>query len=643
MAPPLALFPILDPLALLVVFLSLPPPASCLVLLLHTFLGSLRAFANQTFLRLLNVPTPHTIMDTLLLQKVMAVGIFLFHAGVALLISYAFPVVQRLLRVVAHALVAAALMGESTVPTAIICSLMVYAAGMTAERFFNVSALGSDFSGLLHHPAYRSHITSYFSSHWDAHKVAAAIAQVSGFVLLALAVHTVSLAIAPVGNHVFLLKGYTRSLDQLATLAPDFPVARYRRRGGDTEGEVVLAASTSVVVPPSVAASTNWLSKSESQPAPLPSLTTLLLLSPVVCANFYNHSATNSTQPVWLTVALARAMLRHQDIYSGDSPHQWGLVGATAHTSHLMPLISAALAFVVYVGETSVGILLPRRTAESLLVKINGAMWYQVSEAAVAGGTAVIISGLTPLLQCDVELVDVDASGTGEHLATVIVSTVHKQTVVSQTSKPLVTLQESLRTTNDNLARERDRLRKTRKEIAKKLSVLKKEIEGLAGAPSGNAANDARSWRKLASLRATVSQIESESSELEKESSRVGEQEQEVSERHYAEKRGIEDELRVLKSVAATFDKEMAKLQAKLKSSETELAAVESKGEKLLAKIDKLVAEGDRITEEMEELKRKDIDNRKALRKERKAVRDRMLQQYVREIEEIKLRASAGA
>ncbi|ODQ81329.1 hypothetical protein BABINDRAFT_160688 [Babjeviella inositovora NRRL Y-12698] len=700
--PPAALLPshsLIDLIAFLVIFLCFPSPVSCIVLGLHALSASSRAVVARLFSRLLHKDSelfihPGDFLYIFHHYRLSAAFLFFTHLAIAFVLAYCFPVSLKVVHLFAHALAASTLAGSpkrNTFVNALLSSAVILALDQGYKYLCELLNIhfGMDFAphtSLLRSTSLR--ISAALPQHRDWYR-GHCLLYLTNVVRSALAVHTILLCISPLLKNIFLLQGYTKTLDQLASIAPDYPInkysASYKLRAGvsaEPAPPVDVEPQTTVVVhvSPKIASSHNVLSIARESPVasaellpaafpetaePLPA-SDLSLLGSVVSSNFYNYCMTSLSdakrkkdlkwvQPLWSLIATARAMYGCNDVYSGEIH--------TASDTALVPVydndafaafvstgyysdttLRNSRGFVNYIGETAVGFLLPGCVFDDgISVKVNGVMWYQVREATCRSDgvwdTLVLVSGLTPLSQYDIELYIYD---TEEVLSSNIVSTTHNTTTVSQSkmTSPLITLQESLITTNENLTREKTKVRKTRKEITKKVSVLKKEIETLRAGLDNNQTDatgsaDNRNWRKLVSLRANVSQVQDENKSIEEDVSRVIEEESEASERYLEEKRRFEAEIRTLRAFHKGFTDEVAQLERQAAAVSQDLASLDAKKEKFTAKAAKISADLQKILRDLEELKSKDISRRIDMRTARALRRDELIQEFVLEIKRL--------
>lgn len=365
-----------------------------------------------------------------------------------------------------------------------------------------------------------------------------------------------------------------------------------------------------------------------------------------------------SIQPLWALVATAKAMSLRKDIYSGEveiNKNDNSLILSDYvnkydeykfanfeedSTNFYNKRISI---FINYIGETLISFQLKNYNQGLIIIRVNGVIWYQVSTGEFNGEEYFIVGGLTPSSQYDIQFIIEDEDHLGDKkkylIDDLIVSTTDANGVAkSNTSKvlsPLITLQESLITTNDNLVKEKLKLKKTRKEISKKISSYKQDIEVLKGKISNSDKNDEKNWKKVLSLRTSVKQVEEDFSKIEKETSEIETKENEINEIYLIEKRKFETFSRNFTNFKSQFNEKLSVKRQTLNDLNSEIENTQAKKEKLINKLEKLKNDITNIDKELDDTYKSDLTKRLNLRNKRMEKRESLLNEFKKEIEKM--------
>ncbi|GME73449.1 unnamed protein product [[Candida] boidinii] len=204
----------------------------------------------------------------------------------------------------------------------------------------------------------------------------------------------------------------------------------------------------------------------------------------------------------------------------------------------------------------------------------------------------------------------------------------------SKPSSPLLTLQESLVTTNEAIVRERGKLKKLKNDWRKRSSTLKTEIDLLNKRTT--IGDESRNYKKVSSLRQAVSKSEEENSKIELDLQELYNKETEFDEKYLDEKRKYEKELRILTSFENEYNKKMDEFLNKIKSVENDKNQLLLKKEKLINKKSKILNDIERIKKEINELKSNEIkfrENNREIRSNTRTQKFKVLSTDINRIE----------
>ncbi|KAG7914693.1 hypothetical protein KL927_004362 [Ogataea polymorpha] len=323
-------------------------------------------------------------------------------------------------------------------------------------------------------------------------------------------------------------------------------------------------------------------------------------------------------QPIWAFVSAAKTMFGRPDLYSGEYYQQNALVTTNRDPDGwTRSLADSAQCFIWYTGETAVAFELRNVYIDQLLVMVNGIIWEQTALIGLEERELVIVSGLSPLSQYDVEFVNVNGKDERELLAVATVSTIHKHRILTESkhSSPLATLQESVVTTQAAIEREKMKLKKLKTDWRKRSAALKAEIESLNSRPTFT--DETRNYKKVESLRQAVAKSEREISKLSKEAEYLYTQQSEVDERYLDTKRAYDSEMRLLQAFENAHFENLETEKARIAALEAERAPLVQKKEKLMQKKERIANDVKRLELEIEQLKTAEV----RLRQEHRSIR----------------------
>ncbi|OWB62321.1 hypothetical protein B5S29_g3245 [[Candida] boidinii] len=364
-----------------------------------------------------------------------------------------------------------------------------------------------------------------------------------------------------------------------------------------------------------------------------------------------------SQQPIWSFFTAIKAMFTRQDLYSGEYYQYNALVTtrnspSTSNSTSSSPfasspykiregditrsLVDEAQCFIWITSETYVAVELLGTTINRILVKVNGVVWHQISSGRMNEREIVIVGGLSPLSQYDIEFINVNIDNELELLAITTISTIHKDMTLTQSkpSSPLSTLQESLVTTNEAIVRERGKLKKLKNDWRKRSSTLKSEIDLLNKRTT--IGDESRNYKKVSSLRQAVSKSEEENSKIELNLQEIYNKETEFDEKYLDEKRKYENELRILTSFENEYNKKIDEFLNKIKLIENDKNQLLLKKEKLINKKSKILNDIERIKKEINELKLNEIkfrENNREIRSNTRTQKFKVLSTDINRIE----------
>ncbi|KAH3667463.1 hypothetical protein OGAPHI_003112 [Ogataea philodendri] len=320
-------------------------------------------------------------------------------------------------------------------------------------------------------------------------------------------------------------------------------------------------------------------------------------------------------QPIWSFVSAAKTMFGRPDLYSGEYyQHNALVMTSRSPDGWKRSLVDTTQCFIWYTGETAVAFELRNVYIDQLLVVVNGVVWEQSVLIGLEERELVIVSGLSPLSQYDVDFINVDSKQERELLANATVSTIHKNRTLTESkhSTPLATLQESVVTTQAAIEQEKLKLKKLKTFWRKRSSALKAEIEALNS--RSNFSDEMRNYKKVESLRQAVTKSEGEISYLSKEAERLYTEQSGVDEQYLDEKRAFDGEMRLIQTFETNFWKNLEKEKAKIESLEAERVPLVQKKEKLLVKRSRIANDVKKLEQEISRLKTQEIRYRQEQR-----------------------------
>lgn len=349
-------------------------------------------------------------------------------------------------------------------------------------------------------------------------------------------------------------------------------------------------------------------------------------------------------QPLWTFLNAVRTMFSRQDYYSGDYysqnavvPTGYGVDDYVGHDNF------SSQCFIWFTGETTLAFELHNISLEQLLIKVNGIIWEHVSSCAFFGRELIIINGLSPLSQYDIDFVKITLHGDLVHLTTTTVSTVFQNKTVTESniSSPLSTLQRSVVTTQEAIEREKARLKKLKSDWRKKSSQLKAEIENLNNRSTFS--DESRNYKKLDSLRQTVAKSDIEIANLSKRSEELRLLQTEIEEKYLDAKRLYETEVRSFSKFQNDCKNSTVEEEKKIESLRSEKSQLLVKKEKNISKKLRIHHDVELLSNELETLKKTEVALRVERRKFRSIQREEKYKLLVKDIKnfEKQLRAKS--
>ncbi|TID31063.1 hypothetical protein CANINC_000307 [Pichia inconspicua] len=323
-------------------------------------------------------------------------------------------------------------------------------------------------------------------------------------------------------------------------------------------------------------------------------------------------------QPLWTFLNAARTMFMTLDYYSGDYYSHTAII-PTKETvkNYNKKTLPSSQCYIWYTGESILVFELHNISLEQLLIRVNGVIWEHVTSYSTNRREMIIISGLSPLIQYDVEFVKITLSGELIHLTTATVSTIFKDKVLtgSYITSPLKTLQESVQYNLTLVDNEVEKLKNSKAAWKKELQQIKSDIENLTNRI--NTSDESRQYKKLDNLRVTVSKIDKETQELRQKLEYYSNELDTVEENYKDTQREYENELR-------KFDKFQKDRQIKFKEHENRIKELSTEKNQLLVKKEKVISKRLRIHHDVELLEN-EIETMKktevALRTEKRKIR----------------------
>ncbi|KAH3676368.1 hypothetical protein WICMUC_001999 [Wickerhamomyces mucosus] len=372
-----------------------------------------------------------------------------------------------------------------------------------------------------------------------------------------------------------------------------------------------------------------------------------------------SKNSAKASQPLWSLIGTVKAMNLRKDIYSGETNLDYNQREDALILSENFNYIKLnesderriGTVFLRYIGETLVAVQLSKNfkfnnSNSSIIIKVNGIIWYQVSRSLINDHEEIfIISGLTPLSHYDIQFILNVKNEQNYLIDELIIGTIdsdgknceiHNSNSEKNNpeilSSPLVTLQESLITTNENLNKEKFKLKKTRKEIGKKLNSIKSDIELFKKRINNNDKNDEKNWKKILILRNNVKSLEGDIHKIDLEYNELESKELEINEIYLVEKRKFDSSLRNFQNFKNQFTSKIEEKQEVLKKLNSEIESLQAKDLKTSSKLSKLISDNEKNTEEIDEILKNDQDQRLKLRFNRNEKRKFLLNEFKKEI-----------
>ncbi|KAL3237480.1 Nnf2p RNJ42_01014 [Nakaseomyces bracarensis] len=249
-----------------------------------------------------------------------------------------------------------------------------------------------------------------------------------------------------------------------------------------------------------------------------------------------------------------------------------------------------------------------------LIVLINGVIWSEVSCSLVMeheGEEYAVVNGLAPSCSYDMQFINRLHQSQDHLMADIIVRTAgndsedvdYKRAYFDFTFpsyyhrkflSPLLTLQQSVLTTNTNLAEERMKLKKTKKEISKKLSSLRQEIDHFRTKISNSASTEEKGASKVEALKTTLQQSNNTIQSLEEELKDLTEKQIQIEEKYLEQK-----DLHLRRQLE--FSKEDESYKTTIRESDNRIKALKEEATQLDAKLIKLNSKNEKLAADFQQ------------------------------------------
>lgn len=340
-------------------------------------------------------------------------------------------------------------------------------------------------------------------------------------------------------------------------------------------------------------------------------------------------------QSIWSFFIGLRTMLKEVDYYSGDYfSHNSLTIPGYYSNNDRRTLIASPQCFIWYVGETSIGFELNSISLEQLLIKVNGIIWSHVSNCRIGNKELVLINGLSPLYQYDIELIKITINGELIHLSTNTISTVFENRLVTDgvIQSPITTMQNSITTTQEAISREKIKLKKLKTDWRKRCTQLKSEIESLNSRSTQT--DESRNYKRLDNLRGSISQIEKRLNSVSQKLDEITLEEIEIDDIHHEVKKQFDNKMRFFQVSENEFNQEIELMQDQINNLMSENSQIDTKIEKLINKKLKFQSDVQVIEEWISATKNKLIN-------EQRKKREQLNVQHLESVKKLKLELSS--
>lgn len=351
-------------------------------------------------------------------------------------------------------------------------------------------------------------------------------------------------------------------------------------------------------------------------------------------------------QPLWTFLNAARTMFMTLDYYSGDYYSHSAIIPTNRAVKDYNKKTCSSQCYIWHTGESTLAFELHNISLEQLLIRVNGVIWEHVTSYSINGREMIIISGLSPLIQYDVEFVKITLNGELVHLTTTTVSTVFKNKVItgSSVTSPLKTLQESVQYNLTLVDNEFEKLKNAKAAWKKELQQIKNEIESLNN--RANTSDESRQYKKLDNLRVTVSKIDKEIQELRKNTENYSNELDIVEEKYKETQRKYEIESRNFTKFQQENKNKSAGQESKIEGLRAEKNQLLVKKEKVISKKLRIHHDVELLDNELETMKKTEIALKIEKRKIRTLKREEKYNLLVKDInqfeQQLKAKTMAG-
>ncbi|KAI5951983.1 acrB [Candida jiufengensis] len=345
------------------------------------------------------------------------------------------------------------------------------------------------------------------------------------------------------------------------------------------------------IVLPKTASSTSTTSSTSS--ATSKSLTTT-----TISPNVTIIENTIIIQPFWSIIAACRAILKNPNLFNGESSRKINV----EETPMAVLVIDSSKVILKFLSATT----------GKINVILNNIEWSYFKLVKENNEQYLIIYGLTPLFQYDVEIF-----GGGKLINQLLINTTGDNEIINKSlpeTSSLVTLQTSLNSTMTKLNNVKLKLKKFKKDENKKIQDIKNSIDLLKNKiskyNSNKPVNENRVFGKIKGLKHSVIQLENEISSIQEEIEASQKEESKLESNFKLKEQNNQNDIKELEKTYNDYENRIKEDKSNLTKLKQEQSQFDLKLSKLISKQSTKQEEIKTLNLELKNLKKTEILNK---------------------------------
>ncbi|KAI5960621.1 acrB [Candida pseudojiufengensis] len=338
---------------------------------------------------------------------------------------------------------------------------------------------------------------------------------------------------------------------------------------------------------------------STSTTSSITSTTSKSLTTTTIAPNVTIIENTIIIQPFWSIIAACKAILKNPNLFNGESSFQKQIIEEKPMAVLVIDSSKVILKFLTLIkGE--------------ITIKLNNIEWSYFKLINENDEQYLIIYGLTPLFQYDVEI-----SEDKNLINQLLINTTGDNEIINKSlpeTSSLITLQTSLNSSMSKLNNVKLKLKKFKKDENKKIQDIKNSIDVLKNKiskyNSNKPINENRVFGKIKGLKHSVIQLENEITNIQIEIENLQKEEMELESEFKLKQEQNENKIKDLEKIYQDYEIRLKDAKSNLNKIKQDQSQFDLKLNKLISKQSTKQEEIKSINSEFKNLKKQEILNK---------------------------------